>query len=173
MPILLSIDIGVKNLGWSLIEYEKGCEDSDLFIDFGIFVIDEKKSTRTSTVVSRCKRVCEFFDDFQPDYVVIERQVNTNTKAMELMYAVVMKAIEIVGIERVFIFDPKLKFTYYGEEYTTKGKQHKRKSIRKAHELLERHYGNLIWKFEEFDKKDDISDAINQGITLLKMKKMI
>ena len=157
---ILSIDIGIKNLGWAYF--------NDGALKFGIFVIDDGKKQK-SVVIHRCRRVNEFFDSFadkQIDHIVIERQVITNTSAMELMYAITMKAMTIAD---VFIFDPKLKFTYYHEPYDTKNKAHKRLSIEKAHRYLSAHHEDLLYEFEDYDKLDDISDAINQGLTYMDM----
>ena len=180
MPTLLSIDIGIKNLGWALIEYDSDFAEDDMCIDFGIYVIDDKKSSKESVVSRRCKRINEFFemikdkcDTASIDKIVIERQVNNNTQAMSIMYALVMKAFSIFPQEHIFIFDPKLKFTFYHEEYDTKNKAHKRKSIQKVRSLFEKYYQELLSTFDSFQKKDDISDAINQGITLLHMKGLL
>lgn len=174
---LLSIDIGIKNLGWSYILYDPKKNETNLSISFDIYTIDEEhKKGKESTVVYRCRRINEFFEQFEEgeiEDIVIERQVNTNTQAMSIMYALVMKAFEILPKEHIHIFDPKLKFTFYNETYSTKNKEHKKKSIDKAHTLLTLYYTDQLEKFNSFPKKDDISDAINQGITFLKMNKMI
>lgn len=160
---LLSIDIGIKNLGWA---YFNGNS-----LEFGIFVIDSGKKTKESTVIHRCRRINDFFKMFGDKpmgHIVIERQVITNVSAMELMYVITMKAMTIT--DNVFIFDPKLKFTYYHETYDTKNKAHKKQSIEKAHRYLSEHHEELLYDFEDYDKLDDISDAINQGITYMDMQ---
>ena len=159
---ILSIDIGIKNLGWAYF-------NNDL-LTFDIYTIDDKKKSKESVVMHRCKKVEEFFKQFEDkpiDYIVIERQVNNNTMAMELMYAITMKALTIT--ENIFIFDPKLKFTFYNEEYTTKNKLHKKRSVEKAREYINTNYENMVETFESHDKLDDISDAINQGLTYIDM----
>ena len=163
---LLSIDIGIKNLGWAYFNGEE--------LTFDIYVIDDAhKKSKESVVIYRCRRIEEFFKQFEDkpiDYVVIERQVNNNTMAMELMYAITMKALTIT--ENVCIFDPKLKFTFYKEEYTTKNKQHKKRSVEKAREYLTATHNDLLSLFETHEKLDDISDAINQGLTYAAMSKL-
>ena len=175
MSVVLSIDIGIKNLGWALLNVDtekKVVKD----IDFGIYVIDGSKRSKESTVSYRCKRINNFFkmfEDKQLDYIVIERQVNNNTQAMCLMYAIMMHCLSVVSEDRIFVFDPKLKFTFYKEEYCTKNKVHKKQSVLRARHLLENWFNDMSDKFEEFDKKDDISDAINQAITYLEMNNIV
>lgn len=175
MSSILSIDLGIKNLGWALLKVDS-IKKSVTNVDFGIFIVDGKKSSKESIVSYRCRRLNEFFKMFKDeklDYIIVERQVNNNTQAMCLMYAIVMHAMNVVEENRIFIFDPKLKFTFYHEEYCTKNKAHKKQSIERARKLICKDYSELTSKFEEFDKKDDISDAINQGITYLEMNNII
>lgn len=171
MPNLLSIDIGIKNLGWALLTYDEGGNVVDC--NFGIFTIDDKCSRKESIVNRRCNRIVEFFELFgtSPDMIVLERQVNNNTMAMELMYAITMYAT--INQTPLFVFDPKLKFTFYNEEYSTKNKAHKRASIVRATQYIKDNFANKLELFEANAKKDDVSDAINQGITYLEMLNLI
>ena len=187
MTKFLSIDIGIKNLGWTYIVVDEieqrkkaitKCDECDVSffqniseLRFGIYSIDENKTYKDSVVKWRCKKINDFFAMFDSlDYIIIERQVNTNTMAMELMYAIVMKAMSVVGESNVFIFDPKVKFTFYGEEYTTKNKAHKKYSIAKATNILTQEYPELLDEFNKYNKKDDISDSLNQLLTFLEMR---
>lgn len=177
MPTLLSIDIGIKNLGWALLTFEE--DDTIVDCKFGIFIIDDNDihantaRRKESTVIRRCNRIIDFFEIFGvlPDMIVLERQVNNNTMAMELMYAITMYAS--INEISLFVFDPKLKFTFYHEEYTTKNKAHKRASVVRATEYIKTKFPDKVELFESNEKKDDISDAINQGITYLEMSKLI
>ena len=75
---LLSIDIGIKNLGWSYILYDPKKNETNLSISFDIYTIDEEhKKGKESTVVYRCRRINEFFEQFEEgeiEDIVIERQ---------------------------------------------------------------------------------------------------
>ena len=174
MPKLLSIDIGTTNLGYTFIDFDTKCGLADMGIRFGIFRIDAGKKVKDSIVIHRIKKVKELFSLFPIlDYVIIERQVNINTEAMELMYAITSAAMLRVGDNCVTIFDPKLKFTHYHLKYDTKGKAHKRLSIQIAHEFLEAYYPELIDEFSMYEKKDDISDSLNQAIVWLRKNNMI
>ena len=179
---VLSIDIGFKNLGYCIFDFNTSEDDDDLEflfqipILFNIFVIDDKHSS-LDIVSYRNSKIIEFFESMPVcDEIIIERQVPKNTIAMELMYAIdncaLMKYILWHEVERkeavkhVHIFDPKIKFTFYKEPYDTKFKAHKKKSIKFAENFLSQHEDKkLLTSFKVFSKKDDISDAINQGLT--------
>jgi Holliday junction resolvasome RuvABC endonuclease subunit len=157
----LSIDIGIKNLGWSIIDAENN-------IDFGIYNVDEeivpKNIKKIGVVHSRIWILKEFIngicDKNNINTIIIEKQVNRNTIAMELMYLLVTLCSEKVGIENVIIYDPKKKFTTLKMEYDTRNKAHKKKSIEIISRWLQENDKNNYVKLQNYDKKDDISDSI-------------
>jgi hypothetical protein len=104
------------------------------------------------------------------DYVVIERQTQNNTVAMELMYA--LTSLALFFTDNIIIFDPKLKFTAINEEYNTKNLQHKKKSVSMASSFLA-DYPQALEIFNRLEKKDDVSDALNQGLIQLALMKKI
>ena len=166
---ILSIDIGIKNLGYSIISYTKlGKKDlNELNIEFDIFDISQHLKKKGNIVCSRCDALINFLQEQieihgQFERVIIERQVNTNTMAMELMYAITMGIKALIPEADIVIFDPKDKFLKLGLEYSTKSKAHKKQSIQYAQKIISLYHPQLMEYFEQFDKKDDVSDAINQ-----------
>lgn len=178
---ILSIDIGVKNLGFAIFSYDNNQRLSqlkieDLDLTFDVFNIEAfikrqlKKDIYDNKVANRCVAVMHFFTTIAKQFnitkVVVERQVPTNTKAMELMYAVVMHSLQYT--KDIVVFDPKCKFTYINEPYRTKSKEHKKQSVRWAGNVLGEWFGaDFVQRFSKHDKKDDIADAINQCIVHL------
>ena len=88
----LSIDIGIKNLGFA-IYYQIGSEANAF--DFGLHNINDdiKHHTNSKTIVitERCKAVKRFFESLKFkrfDAVIIERQVANNSIACYLMYSI-------------------------------------------------------------------------------------
>lgn len=177
MPVMnyhiLSIDIGIKNLGYSIISFDKlGKKDlSDLSVEFDIFDISKHLPKKKDIVSSRCEALIQFFKPLFDKYhsfktIVIERQVNRNTMAMELMYAITM-ALKLLNNEDDYdlvIFDPKDKFLKLGLEYSTTNKSHKKQSAKYARNLMSSVWQSKLNYFDTFDKKDDISDAVNQAL---------
>ena len=163
MHSFLSIDLGLKHLGYAIIRYDKeGIKRfEDLTLSFGLLDI-----SRCKTVVERCEVINRFISSERWDCVIIERQVHSNIRMMELMYACVSVCVCLqVNVQ---LFDPKMKFTRKNVEYTTRNKQHKKLSINIFREILQQHYSNeLLQRFDNETKKDDIADAANQAITYL------
>ena len=163
---ILSIDLGIKNLGYSIITYSKLGKLSfeDINIKFGIFNIAENLSKKSNVVVGRCEALHDFFcniaEKYTIDFVIIERQVSRNTMAMELMYATT--SIAMFHCTDIIIFDPKNKFNKLNIEYSTESKKHKKQSTLYARNLISKKYNNLLASFDSYDKKDDISDSLNQ-----------
>ena len=162
MPVILSIDIGVKNLAYAIITYPA--------ITFDVIDI-----SKPNNAVDRCRLIQDLIGNIIKEnhvsYVVIEKQFSQNTVAMELMYSIITIAITLTG--NAYLFDPKEKFTYLDLEYDTKNKAHKKLSVDIARNFLknleEDHFDSwntfqMPYNFEKYKKQDDIADAINQGM---------
>ena len=163
----LSIDIGIKNLGFA-IYYQIGSEA--ITFDFGLYNINDNinnhTNSKTNVIAERCKAVKRFFESLKfksYEAVIIERQVASNSIACYLMYAIATEALNYTN--NVVIFTPAEKFKTFQIPYSTTNKQHKRLSIILASNLIQKHFPKMTHKFNSFEKKDDISDAINQLIT--------
>lgn len=185
MRAILSIDLGVDNLGYAVLSYDKPIVSAftsknkpiynkllfeDIHLEYGLFDIDAHVKKAKDTVLGRCVAMQSFFNNIalkyvSIDYVIIERQVTSNVCAMELMYAATSQALN--HTDNVVIFDPKLKFTKLNIEYDTKNKAHKRLSASFAKHLLTNKYPDKIGLLDESKKKDDMSDAINQAFVWL------
>lgn len=185
--MLFSIDIGPKNIGYCLfpLNNEQQTENDQQKPPpiFSIFSIEDKiKNSKkikspiskitANSVINRCAIIKEFFAEifarYPVKFVIIERQVNLNTVCMELMYAITSAALNYVEASKIIIFDPKLKFTVLGIDYSTKNKEHKRLSVNIAKTYLN---GETLANFEKYDKKDDIADAILMAVAVSKMLK--
>lgn len=169
---VLSIDIGYKNLGYTLMTYDENPSTFDKFnIEFDIFNITEHKSSANNVVASRCQALQDFFvyisDRCVLEYVIIEKQVPTNTKAMELMYAIYAISLFYCGTSNIILFDPKMKFTSINEIYTTEKKAHKKQSIVYAEQLVRKKFPDRLDSFKHHPKQDDIADSLNQLIIWL------
>lgn len=169
---VISIDLGIKNLGWAVLMWNGSSVDrmSDMTVRFGVYNIDANVPKRMNTVVGRCESLRTFFGQMTEgvakgaviEAIVIERQVSRNTMAMGLMYATTSMAMEVT--DDVVIFDPKSKFNRVGVTYVTERKQHKKQSVRYAGNVLREWWRDGVGQFESMRKKDDVSDAINQGL---------
>ena len=103
------------------------------------------------------------FEKYLIKTVIIERQVNYNTMAMELMY--LLTSAVYFFCQNIIIYDPKLKFSTLSLKYDVKNKQHKKLSINIVQSYLKRFHENLLEEFIKYDKKDDISDSLLMLLT--------
>lgn len=130
---------------------------------FGLYDVDANLPSNDDVVVSRVavinSFVKEIFDEFPSiSTVIIERQVNVNTMAMELMYA--LTATVYNYCKDIVIFDPKLKFTMLSLKYSTQSKAHKKLSVEIVRNYLATHHSDLLPLFNCNKKRDDIADAV-------------
>lgn len=173
---LLSIDVGKCNLGYSFIMFNEGCGlDKFSSMMFGIYKIEGYKGSIDSTVVYRVSKAIEFMKQFEGivDIIIIERQVNINTEAMELMYSLATIAVSMVGIENVVLFAPKLKFDHFHLKYTTANKAHKKLSISMISDFLSAFYPDNYDEMKTYNKKDDIADSMLQAIVWLRINNKV
>ena len=158
--MILSIDIGRRNLGW--------CIGDGKTIEFGLYDIDGARGKYLPILV-RTERIHQFLDDLFAKYtietVIIEKQVNRNTVAMELMNLFVATAY--FYCKNIVLYSARLKFTTLGIEYSTKGKAHKKLSVDLVRNYLMRTDEKALREFRGYKKKDDISDAVLMMLTFL------
>jgi Holliday junction resolvasome RuvABC endonuclease subunit len=162
---ILSVDIGIKNLGYTVLQYETTVDDS--LLSFGLINISSGKK---DVVESRCKSIFDFIGRIEPNVLIVERQVHENTQAMCLMYSIVTAGVGM-GAD-VIIFDPKLKFTALKIPFCVKNKMHKKLSIEMAQSLLSHIAPDLLPEFGKFTKKDDIADSLIQLYVHLAVNKV-
>jgi Holliday junction resolvasome RuvABC endonuclease subunit len=162
---ILSVDIGIKNLGYTVLQYETTVDDASL--SFGLIDISGKKDV----VESRCKSLFDFIGRIEPKVLIVERQVHENTQAMCLMYSIVTAGVA-VGAD-IVIFDPKMKFTVLKIPFSVKNKMHKKLSIEMAESLLSHIAPDLLPEFLKFRKKDDIADSLIQLYVHLATRRFI
>lgn len=171
---VISIDPGIKNLGWAVLMWNGSSVEriDDMKVQFGVYNIDANIPKRMNTVVGRCESLKTFFGQMREvtkgamiEAIVIERQVSRNTMTMGLMYTTTALAMAIT--DEVVIFDPKSKFNKVGVTYVTERKQHKKQIVRYAGNVLRKWWRDGMVLFESMRKKDDVSDAIIQGLVWL------
>lgn len=162
MQWIMGIDIGVKNLGYCLFN------GADL--KFGIFNSEEYLTNKIvkecgGVVFGRSKIFADFlgkvFEKYNVVLVVIEKQVQKNTVAKSIESC--LGTISIVHGIKVLIYDPKKKFRYLCPKFDSKKKEHKKIVQGYARSILKT-FGYTTDYFEEFKKKDDISDAMCMAV---------
>ena len=167
----LSIDIGIRHLGYSILTNEGLL--FDIFDIESTYTKDPKLKKLNSVPVQRAyvlnQFLSEIIDKYAIEQIIIERQVQTNTVAMEIMYSIISLCITKIPLESLIIYDPKKKFTDLHLKYSTKNKEHKKLSVSVCREKLERLYPYLIASFDGHKKKDDIADSVLMNLLVNKI----
>ena len=158
MSSILSLDIGTKNFGYALI--------SKSSLKFGVFAIGSNIKKRYDILSDFLTKVIK---ENNVEYVVIEKQVNVNTVGMCIMYMLFSICSTILDSSHVDLFVPLQKFKVLKLPYNTYRKQHKKQSIEYARNLISHRYPTELQEFDKLCKKDDVSDAFNQGIIWILM----
>jgi hypothetical protein len=145
----LSVDIGRSYLAWAYVQ--------EFEITYGVDSFAENRS------VDVCRWIKYFFENFDVKRVLIEKQVPVNTRCVLIMNLLVGVAVGL-GVDCVEVVDARDKFRQLGVEYTTKNHAHKSLSVDMALQWLEESgVEDLSGKrMCEYEKQDDIADAINQ-----------
>ena len=153
---ILSIDIGKKNLGYSVYNGNE--------LNFGIFNITYhiKKFKLNENIEGRNTVLIHWLNNIAHKYninkIVVEKQVINNVVAMCIQSCIISFAL-MNSIE-IFTFDPKNKFTFSGDKYESSKKEHKKLAIKYTMNLLTSLHPDKLELFNQYDKQDDISDSI-------------
>lgn len=153
----LAIDIGKVNMGYAVY-------DGKTF-GYSIFNLNEnitpkmKKiyGEKMSRIIVLNQFVSSLINMFPIKKVILEQQVKRNTEAVIIQ--TILETIFFTQNIEVVEFAPINKFKYLNPDYDSKRKEHKKISANYAQRILFKHNMNID-EFNEFKKKDDISDAI-------------
>lgn len=156
---LLSVDIGVKNLGWCIVESSQtppSIERAE--------VTDIEGATIRDSIDNLIRVLCEPARGV--DIILIEQQPLKHAKMMSIMHA-------LYGAMRAFghpveIVSPRLRVSYLALAKDVTYAQRKKASVARVREM----YGASF--FEGFGKKlDDLSDAVLQALAWLSKPKSL
>lgn len=171
---ILSIDIGKKNLGFTIY--------NENIFKFGLFNITQKIKEKklNENIEGRNQVLIRWLNRQRKRYnitkIVVEKQVIKNVVAMCIESCILTFAL-MYKLE-FLVFDPKNKFTFTEDRYDSKKKEHKKLAIKYAINTIKNIDESLLEIFNQYEKKDDISDSIVMALmshsnTDLKKYKMI
>ena len=129
---ILSIDIGKKNLGYSIYN---GVE-----LKFGIFNITkyikqyklhENMEGRNTILLNWLKQL---YKKYGINKIVVEKQVINNVVAMCIQSCII--SFGILNNIEILSYDPKNKFTFSGDTYNSSKKEHKKLAIKYTENIL-------------------------------------
>lgn len=192
MSVVLSFDIGIKNLAYCLFQYDPSSDFSFKIIDWNILdiSIDEKKNVMDCQSDKLFHTLHETFGNKEIHHVVIENQPvlkNPVMKSVQIMVYSYFKIARMLQeeIQSVCMVNAgnKLKFAFNTiqpfliketDEFNdiptsinpkNKYKETKNASIQYVRALLStKNQNEQITYFDHFKKKDDLADTLLQGL---------
>jgi hypothetical protein len=153
VPKIISIDLGTKNLAYSLFSSDNTLRD--------FFIINPHMQTKSA--FQRCQFITKFLAQFPTlNLLVIEKQLPQNAVLFALMYGFVSAFMVMHPRGKIQIVSPIAKFDNLNIKCDTKNKNHKRRIVEV---LIE--YPNEFQKkkLSTFEKKDDIADCVMQFLS--------
>ena len=174
--IIISIDIGERNLGWTVVEIKQSKDIRDFKFSCGVYDIKSSPNYRKyNPVISRISIISDFVDsliessrssEIKLRAAIIEEQVRAATINRCLMYCVATALRK--HTDNIILFKPYEKFTRIKQQIDTQHKKHKQLSIENMKKIT-KHYNlvNVETELEKHKKKDDIADSFNQLIIQL------
>lgn len=153
---ILSIDIGKKNLGYSIYDGTN--------LEFGMYNITQqiKLSKLKQNIEGRNTVLINWLNEIKSKYtinkIIVEKQIIRNVVAMCIQSCII--SFGLMNSIEVFTFDPKNKFTFSGDNYNSKNKEHKKLVVKYTTNLLTKLYPDKLELFNSIPKQDDISDSI-------------
>tara|TARA_B100001059_G_C17668725_1_gene493361 strand:- start:43 stop:624 length:582 start_codon:yes stop_codon:yes gene_type:complete len=169
--ILLSIDVGIRNLAYVIIRVND-IDDHEILKWDVLELIEphEKANTAQNTCIG--KSLCSQFDEILPDFdislVLIENQIGQNAIKMKTIQGMinmyfVMRAYDISCIINYNAVH-KLKL-FLGNNVKTTYAQRKKLSKQITKSLCETYYGSCMIEFySSYKKQDDLADCLLQAL---------
>jgi hypothetical protein len=144
---MLALDIGHTYLAYALWNFEAET------LSYGF------SPKFTNSAVPMSEKISEWLDTLDFETAVIERQVWQNKKAVTVQNVLVGVLAGLKkGVRLVYATE---KFKSLGLECITQGKQHKKLSVTLALDWIGLVEDISEQKLGDFQKKDDIADAVN------------
>lgn len=169
--ILLSIDVGIRNLAYVIIQVNN-IDDHEILKWDVLELIEphEKANTAQNTCIG--KSLCSQFDAILPEFdislVLIENQIGQNAIKMKTIQGMinmyfVMRAYDISCIINYNAVH-KLKL-FLGNNVKTTYAQRKKLSKQITKTLCETYYGDCMIDFySSYKKQDDLADCLLQAL---------
>lgn len=175
MPSILSIDVGIKNLSYCLLDANN--DNSVKVIEWDNIAITDKncKKIRVEEITECVLETLmgQFNDEFYADVVLIENQPMLKNGLMKTVAVVIYTYFNMLKLQfgnvkevRFISASNKLKQVINGDISASKEtyKDRKKLSIAIARQHIVNVAPQFVEWFEKQSKKDDCADCLNQGL---------
>tara|TARA_Y100000389_G_scaffold95429_1_gene92109 strand:+ start:613 stop:1167 length:555 start_codon:yes stop_codon:yes gene_type:complete len=174
--LLLSIDVGIRNLAYIIIRIDNLKHD---IIEWKVIELCDK-SVNASKVnnidlgIVMNEKLNTICDKYEFDKILIENQIGKNAIKMKCIQNMLVMYYIIKGYKsyEIINYNASNKLRIFIKEKTTYAQ---RKKISKdiTLKLCEKYYGNFLEYYKKSKKKDDLSDCLLQLLDYMKKEKYV
>lgn len=170
--LVLSFDIGIKNLAYCLMEYLPRQKENNFFIlDWNVLDCSENEINGNNIIRTMVNKLDQLKYLYEVEIILIEKQPSFNPK-MRVINSCILMYYTIRTIEneikcKIINYSPKHKLhccdLKVESKLKSKYQRTKKTGIEHTRFLLKNN--NWIKYFESNNKKDDLSDCFLQGLS--------
>ena len=174
--ILLSIDVGIRNLAYIIIKIE---DENHFILEWNVMELCDKdvnasKVNNIDLGVVMKNKLKDIANRYKFNKILIENQIGQNAiKMKSIQNMIVMYFItENYGTDEIVNYNANNKLKYFVKEKTTYT-QRKKISKEVTHKLCEKYYADNIDYYKNSKKKDDLADCLLQLLDYMKKNNYI
>jgi len=168
--LFLSIDVGIRNLAYVIIEVEQGDRKPKIVewktVELCETIDNACKVDNTVIGVNICERLKHLIASHKFDKIIIENQIGRNAIKMKSIQSMLIMYFVTNDYDHQSIVNynavHKLKY-FVGKKKTTYAER-KKLSKKIVKELCNLEFGAWSNFFDKSKKKDDLSDCLLQGL---------
>lgn len=173
--IIISFDVGIRNLAYSIINVNEETINTHNIIDWDVLDLceKEKKACNVDNItigINMMKKLDVLLKNFNIDKVIIENQIGQNAIKMKTVQGMLNMYFIMKGFDNDSIINynaiHKLKRFLNGKKTTYNERKKLSKII--TEKLCVIYYKDKLSYFKSFKKKDDLADCLLQCIDYLK-----
>lgn len=177
--IILSIDVGIRNLAYILLKINEVNEHEILQWDvLELIDADEKAAKADNTKIGKslCIQLDSVLEDKHIDKILIENQIGQNAIKMKSIQGMINMyfIMRNYDIQNIINYNAVHKLKCFIGNAKTTYNERKKKSKEITQCLCKHYYGDDIYQYYcSYKKKDDLADCLLQALDYIRREKFL